>query len=45
LGIPFAKSFEEKSRFCHAAIADPIKNDSPHFDISAKNIAVINTAI
>jgi len=34
-----------KSRSYQTAIADPIKNDGPHFDIFAENIAAINTAI
>jgi len=34
-----------KSRFCQAAVADPIKYDGPFFDIFAVNIAVINTSM
>jgi len=34
-----------KSRFCQAAIADPIKNSGPYFDIFADSIAVISTSI
>jgi len=34
-----------KSRLCQAAIADPVKNGSPYFDIFTENIAVIDTSI
>ena len=32
-----------KGHFCQAAIADPIKNRGPYFDVFADSIAVINT--
>jgi len=34
-----------KSRFCQAAVADPIKNGGFYFDMFANNIAVINTSM
>jgi len=34
-----------KSRFRQVAVADPIKNGGPYFDIFADSIAVINTSM
>jgi len=34
-----------KNRFCQTAIADPIKNRGPFFDIFADSIAVVNTPV
>jgi len=34
-----------KSRFCQAAVADPIKNGGLYFDIFANSTAVINASM
>jgi len=34
-----------KSRFCQAAVADPLQNGGPYLYIFAHSIAVINTSM
>jgi len=48
LHLPLCDSLCEvilKNRFCQTAIADPIKNRGPYFDIFADSIAVINSPV